>query len=132
MIFPGSFAAMPAPASEEGGVPQPVPEGGTLPTAPRGDVLGRLHPNIQRILRLKLPLSVVVAEKQMPVETVIKLGPGTIIEFNKSADEDLDLRVNDQKIGAGEVVIIGERFGIQLRSIDGLQQRIRKLGNSRP
>ncbi len=128
IVFPSSFAAMSAPAGDEVTVPQPVPEGGTLPPSPPSEVLGNLHPNIQRILRLKLSLSVVVAEKHMPVETVIKLGPGTIIEFNKSADEDLDLRVNDQKIGAGEVVIIGERFGIQLRSIEGLRQRIKKLG----
>lgn len=130
IIFPGSFAAMPAPAGQEGIAPQPLPEGGTLPPDPSSDVLSNLHANIQRILRLKLQLSVVVAEKQMPVEKVITLGPGTIIEFNKSADDDLDLRVGNQKIGAGEVVIIGERFGIQLRSIEGLRQRIKKLGGA--
>jgi hypothetical protein len=29
-------------------------------------------------------------------------------------------------------VTIGDRFGIQLRTIEGLQQRIRKLGAARP
>lgn len=131
ILFPGSFSAMPAPGGEEQPVPQPVPAGGVLPEAPRSNVIAKLHPNIQRILRLKLPVSVVLAEKQMPVETVVKLGPGTIIEFSKSAEADLDLRVNDQRIGTGEVVIIGERFGIQLRTIEGLQQRIKKLGGAR-
>jgi len=90
--------------------------------------LAGLHPNVRRILRLKLLVSVVVAEKQMDMETVLKLNPGTIIEFDKSANEDLDLMVNGCRIGTGEVVTIGERFGVQLRQIEGLAQRIRRLG----
>jgi flagellar motor switch protein FliN/FliY len=125
ILFPASFAVAPdagasaAAAPGEAGVPAPIREAGPLNT---------LHPNIQRILHLKLQVSVILAEKTMDLDAVIKLNPGTIIEFNKSADENLDLVVNGQRIGAGEVVIIGERFGIQLRQIEGLQQRIRKMG----
>jgi len=131
LVFPGSFGELPNPAVEAPAA-EPVPEVGELRTGPATGVVETLHPNIQRILRLKLPVSVVVAEKDMNVETVLGLAPGTIVEFNKSADEDLDLRVNHHKIGEGEVVIIGERFGIQLHQIEGLRQRIRKLGAARP
>jgi flagellar motor switch protein FliN/FliY len=130
IVFPSSFAEEPPGTADwaEGAAVAPR----VAPAGPASEAIARLHPNISRILRLKLPVSVTVAEKDMPVSAVLSLAPGAIIEFNKSADEDLDLRVNDHRIAAGEVVIIGERFGIQLRTIDGLQQRIRKLGDSRP
>jgi flagellar motor switch protein FliN len=120
IVFPVSFEAKPAPAPAASGAPPAPIEG--------GDALSRLHTNIQRILRLKLQVSVVVAEKPMDMESVIKLNPGTIVEFDKGSDEHLDLMVNGRKIAAGEVVIIGERFGIQLREVEGLRERIRKMG----
>jgi flagellar motor switch protein FliN len=126
ILFPSSFAGVRASGTEqeEAGMPQNSSPG---PTSTTG-VLGELHPNIKRILRLRLPVSVTVAEKNMPLETVLKLSPGTIIEFNKGADENLDLLVNDRKIGAGEVVIIGERFGIQIKSVEGQRLRLQKMG----
>ena len=122
ILFPRRFGAV-APRSAFGSA-------GAPPGAPgRGESsLAGLHPNVRRILRLKLLVSVVVAEKTMDMESVLKLNPGTILEFDKSADEDLDLMINGQRVGAGEVVIIGERFGIQLRQIEGLERRIRRMG----
>jgi len=126
ILFPRSFSA--APAAGAGGADA---AGGSDPSGVAGGgdpALLDLHPNIRRVLRLKLEVSVAVAQKEMDFDAVLKLNPGTIIEFDKSADEALDLVVSGRKIGAGEVVIIGERFGVQLRHIEGLEQRIRKMG----
>lgn len=126
LLFPASFEAAPPAGPAESALP--AAGEAPAPGAPAGDPLARLHPNIRRVLRLKLQVSVVVAEKPMDMDAVIKLNPGTIIEFDKSADQDLDLTINGQRIGAGEVVIIGERFGIQLKSVEGLRQRLQKMG----
>lgn len=121
LVFPANFGETPARTDATLDLAAAGPQAGRA-------VLGGLHPNILRLLRIKLCVSVVVAEKPMAMESALKLTPGTIIEFSKSADEDLDLTVNGQRIGTGQVVIIGERFGLQLRSIEGLQHRIRKMG----
>ncbi|HOX06024.1 MAG TPA: FliM/FliN family flagellar motor switch protein [Planctomycetota bacterium] len=131
VVFPAQFEADEAAgyggAGSAGGA---SPEGGG--DAGGGDpVLLGLHPNVRRILGLRLQVSVLVAEKQMDFESVLKLNPGTILEFDKSADEHLDLMIGDQKIGSGDVVIVGERFGIQLRQVEGLEQRIRRMGSGR-
>jgi flagellar motor switch protein FliN/FliY len=128
IVFPSSFAGVP----EIGGHVMRTAGGGIYSVTPQSRVIADLHPNIRRILRLTMPVSVVVAEKEMTVDTCMRLTPGAIVEFNKSADQDLDLYVNHHKVGSGEVVTIGERFGIQLRHIEGLEQRIRKLGAARP
>jgi flagellar motor switch protein FliN len=134
LIFPNSFESIPHVATDDTNPTAPAANAPVAPAqaGPTSEVVSGLHPHIARILRLKLPVSVVVAEKEMALESVITLAPGAIIEFNKSADDDLDLYVNDHKIGEGEVVIVGERFGIQLHVIEGLRQRIAKLGAARP
>jgi flagellar motor switch/type III secretory pathway protein FliN len=47
----------------------------------------------------------------------MNLVPGSIIEFRKSAEELLDLRVGDITIARGEAVIQNERFGLQIRTM---------------
>lgn len=43
--------------------------------------------------------------------------PGAIIKFEKSCDELLDLAVCDQLIAAGEVVKVGDKFGLRIRNM---------------
>ena len=53
---------------------------------------------------------------------------GSIIEFDKNCEEVLDLYVGGQMIGRGEVIIRRERFGVQVKEIIGIEERIRRLG----
>ena len=126
LVFPRAFTGVPEAPGEAGLEPRTAGTGGAT------GVIRGLHRNIRRVLRLEMPVSVVLAEKEMTLEAVLRLGPGSVIEFSRSAALPLDLRVNDHRVGAGEVVTVGERFGIRLQSIEGLQQRIRKLGAARP
>jgi flagellar motor switch protein FliN/FliY len=126
LVFPRAFTGVPEALGDFGVEP------GTAASGSATGVIGQLHRNIRRILRLQLPVAVVVAEKEMPVDAVLRLTPGTVIEFNKNSAQPLDLRVNDHKIGEGEVVTVGERFGLRLHATEGLQQRIRKLGAAQP
>ena len=66
----------------------------------------------------------------MPLRDIIDLMPGTIIEFPKHSDEELELVVNNKAIGTGNAVKIGENFGIRIPYIGDLQERIAALGGS--
>jgi flagellar motor switch/type III secretory pathway protein FliN len=45
------------------------------------------------------------------------MGPGMIIQFEKSCEEMLQLEVGDRKIAAGEAIKVGDKFGIRVTSI---------------
>jgi flagellar motor switch/type III secretory pathway protein FliN len=115
-----------APAADEPAPEATPPERTQVappPDAPSSEALAR-------ILHIRVPLSVVVAEKPMSLESVLNLGPGVIIEFEKDGDEALDLKVYNRRIGIGEAVKIGENFGIRLLRVDSTRETIRKLGGS--
>ncbi|MFH1023526.1 MAG: FliM/FliN family flagellar motor switch protein, partial [Planctomycetota bacterium] len=66
--------------------------------------------------------------KNMKMEEVLRIIPGSVLEFEKPYNEPLDILVHDQPIGRGEVVTVGERFGVQVVEIGSVRDIIRKLG----
>lgn len=84
--------------------------------------------SLDRLLHLQVPLSVKLAERDMPVESILQLTVGSVLEFDRSAESELELVVTDQTIGAGEAVKIGENFGLRITHIGTPDERIRAMG----
>jgi flagellar motor switch protein FliN/FliY len=97
------------------------------PEAPRPERSEPVSKNVKRILRLPVPLIVVLVEKQTTFNAVLALSEGSVIEFDKSNDEPLDLLVNNRKIGQGKVLKVGEHFGLRIDEIGTPQQIVEKL-----
>ena len=85
---------------------------------------------IERILKIKVPLIVRLAQRSMLLNTIMKMGPGTILEFDRRVDEPLDLMISNCEIGAGVAVKVNEHFGLRITRIEGVQKRIDSLGAS--
>ncbi len=85
-------------------------------------------PNIERILKLEVPVIVRLAERVMPLLEVVNLCAGAIIEFEKPSDSELDLMINNKCIGNGQAVKVGENFGLRINHIGSVQERIKALG----
>ena len=83
---------------------------------------------IKSILSMRVPLIVKVAEKKMTMEYVLRLSLGSIIQFDKDVYENIELMVNNQTIGLGQPVKIGENFGLRLLQVGDLEQTIKSLG----
>lgn len=83
---------------------------------------------LERILRLQVPVIVKLAERRLSLSEVLRLGTGAIIEFSKASDEPLELLINNKAIGLGEAVKVGENFGLRLTQIGDVRQVIRSMG----
>lgn len=89
-----------------------------------------MNNKLDTILKLEVPLIVRVGRKTMRLQDVMSLVPGTIIELAKSADEELDLLVNNVPMGQGAVVKVGENFGISISFIGDVRSRIEAMGGA--
>jgi flagellar motor switch protein FliN/FliY len=98
----------------------------TQPSPAAGAVAPR---ELERILRLQVPVIVKLAERKLNLAEVMRLGPGAIIEFEKSSEEPLELMVNNKTIAIGETVKVGENFGLKISQIGDVKQVIKSLGN---
>jgi flagellar motor switch protein FliN len=86
---------------------------------------------LQRILRLEVPVIVKLADRKLNMNEVMRLGVGAIIEFFKASDEPLELLINNKVIGAGEAVKVGENFGLRITQVGDIKQVIKSLGGDR-
>ncbi|HEV3025934.1 MAG TPA: FliM/FliN family flagellar motor switch protein [Planctomycetota bacterium] len=104
-------SAAEAPASPAGEM-KVMPGGQAGPAAP--------GPSLREAL-LKLPVTatVVLAEKSVKLQDVLALKAGDVMEFGRSADDPLELRVSGRSIAKGTAVRIGDQFGLKLLSVGG-------------
>ena len=79
-----------------------------------------MKPETPPILDLEVPLIVQIASRSMAVKDVVGLEQVAIIEFPRSADEDLEILINNKSVGLGTAVKVGENFGIRINSIGDL------------
>jgi flagellar motor switch protein FliN/FliY len=71
-----------------------------------------------------LDLSVELGRVTMALrEIAARLGPGSVIELNKLTGETLDVRVNERLVAHAEAVAVGERYGIRIVEIVGLENK---------
>lgn len=93
-----------------------------LQPSPQGDSI-----NIENLLNIPLELSVSLGDARMTLKDVLELRSGSVIELNKLAGEALEVRINDELIARGEVVVIDENFGIRITEIVSPKERLEKI-----
>lgn len=84
--------------------------------------------DVSKILGLTVPVSVILTQRKMTIESLLNITVGTIIEFDMSFDAELKLQVVNQTIGRGHAVKIGENFGLRLTQINSVKDRIDAMG----
>jgi flagellar motor switch protein FliN/FliY len=95
------------------------PEAANEPPADNsGEVAGidilSLPEHARGLLRVRVPVTVSLASQRKPVQEIIELGPGSIVKFDKTCDEPLALMVCGRPIATGEVVKVGDKFGLRI------------------
>lgn len=86
--------------------------------------------DLERILKIEVPIIVRLGKRKVTVSEVLSLCPGAIIELDKTAEEELDLLVNNQQIASGIAVKIAENFALRISYIGDIRQRIEALGDT--
>lgn len=66
---------------------------------------------------MPVQLSVVLGKCKMKLEEVLKIGPGTIVELDRSVNDLVEVFVNNRVIARGQVVIVEDKIGVTLKEI---------------
>ncbi len=82
----------------------------------------------ERIQKLRVPVLVRLAQRRLHLNEILKMTHGTILEFDQCVDLELDLMVNNRKIGSGVAVKVNEHFGLRINRIGSPADRVHSLG----
>jgi flagellar motor switch protein FliN/FliY len=83
--------------------------------------------SLERLLDVRLTLSVELGRRQLLVQEVLNLGQGSILDLQRSSAELVDVLINGKLIARGEVVVIDDNFGVRITSLVDPIERVKRL-----
>lgn len=98
----------------------PAPVSKQVPAAAPGDKL-------DVVLDMELPLVVRFGRTVMSLRALSALGPGSIVDMERSPDEPVQMLVGDQVIARGEVVVVGGNYGVRITDLVSPAERARVM-----
>ena len=73
--------------------------------------------NLKVLENIDVNLTVEVGRTEITIRDLLRLNEGSVVELDRLAGDPLDIMVNNTKIAKGEVVMVGERFGVRFGEI---------------
>jgi flagellar motor switch protein FliN len=73
--------------------------------------------NIDYIKDVNLEASVELGDAQLSVEKILQLSVGSVVELMQTVGDPVRLLINHNTYALGEVVVIGDKFGIRITKL---------------
>jgi flagellar motor switch protein FliN/FliY len=83
--------------------------------------------NLELILDIELPLTVRFGCTEMTLQALTRLGPGSVIDLDRSPDDPVEMLVNGTMVARGEVVVVGGNYGVRITEVVSPADRIRSF-----
>ena len=83
--------------------------------------------NLRVLENIDVKLTVEVGNAEIKIRDLLRLNEGSIVELDRLAGDPLDILVNGTMIAQGEVVMVGERFGVRFSEIVDPEKRVESL-----
>jgi flagellar motor switch protein FliN/FliY len=83
--------------------------------------------NLKVLENIDVMLTVEVGRTEITIRDLLRLNEGSVVELDRLAGDPLDIMVNNTKIAKGEVVMVGERFGVRFGEIVDPEKRMESI-----
>jgi flagellar motor switch protein FliN/FliY len=75
--------------------------------------------NLNLVLDIPFSLTIELGSCQLAMREALRLGVGSVIQFENAADAPVELSVNGKLFACGEVVVIEDHYGIKITEVMG-------------
>lgn len=72
---------------------------------------------VELLLDVELEASLRFGSKEMPLNEVLELGPGDVLQLERHISDPVDLIVGDKIVARGEVVLVNGNFGLRVTEV---------------
>jgi flagellar motor switch protein FliN/FliY len=78
----------------------------------QGEAMG-----VDGLMSVPVGVRVELGRARMTISELMKLTPGALIELDRQAHQPVDVLVGGKLVARGEVVTIGEQYGVRITSV---------------
>jgi flagellar motor switch protein FliN/FliY len=109
-----------------------VPKPEAQPAAPSADLPApappdSLSPGIRLLMDVELEVSLRFGCKELLLGEVLDLGPGDVVQLDRSITDPVDLIVGDKIVACGEVVLVNGNFGLRVTEVASPRKRLESI-----
>lgn len=72
---------------------------------------------LSAVYDIPVQLAAVLGRATMPVNQLLRLGRGAVIELDRKVGEPVDIYVNNRLVARGEVLVVDDHLGITMTEI---------------
>ena len=83
--------------------------------------------NLRVLENIEVKLTVEVGSTEIKIRDLLRLNEGSVVELDRLAGDPLDILANGTTIAKGEVVMVGERFGVRFTEVTNPADTVKKL-----
>ena len=83
--------------------------------------------NLRVLENIDVALTVEVGGAEIKIKELLRLGEGSVVELDRLAGDPLDILANGTMIAKGEVVMVGERYGVRFTEIVDTEKRMESV-----
>jgi len=83
--------------------------------------------NLKVLENIDVKLTVEVGNTEIKIKDLLRLNEGSVVELERLAGEPLDILANGTQIAKGEVVMVGEKFGIRFTEVSDPEELVQNL-----
>jgi len=80
--------------------------------------------NLELLMDIELPIVIRFGHTQMPLRELAGLTPGSVIGFDRSVDDPVELLVNGHVVALGEAIMVKGSYGIRISEISSQKERL--------
>ncbi|ERE48932.1 Flagellar motor switch protein fliN [Cricetulus griseus] len=91
----------------------------------------RINLDLDTLKDVPVQMTVELGRTRLTIKELLQLGQGSVVELSALAGEPLDILINGHLIAQGEVVVVGESYGVRLTDILTPSDRLRRLSTPR-
>lgn len=75
--------------------------------------------NLDILMGIKMPITVVIGKANVSFKRLLQLGPGSVLELDRLVGQPADLYVQDIRLATGDIVVVNDHYGIRIREVVG-------------
>jgi flagellar motor switch protein FliN/FliY len=81
-------------------------------------------PMMNRLMELRLPVSVLLGHTSISIREVLKLTPGSVIELDRKVGDYVEIVVHGTVVARGEIVSVGGNYGVRIKEVISREDRL--------
>ena len=72
---------------------------------------------LNRVLDVSVAITARIGCVRKTISEILELGPGSVLDLERGANEPVDLVIGDKLIARGEIVVVGDRYGVRITEV---------------